>query len=226
MDVQSLLEGVGPWALVVIAVVVFIESGLLFPFLPGDSLLVTAGLVHERLGLAVPVIAVVAFVAAAAGDQVGYLLGDTFGARLFKDDARILKTSRLRETEAFFQKYGGRALVLGRFVPVIRTYVPLAAGSARYPYRRFLPWNLLGAFLWAVGVTVVGSLLGGVPFITDNIDVLLTAIVLLSVAPIVIDQLRKRLRARRSRSGAEPQTPPNVTTASVANPANKPTSTP
>lgn len=198
MDVQSLLEGVGPWALVVIAVFVFIESGLLFPFLPGDSLLVTAGLAHQSLGLSVPVIALVAFVAAAAGDQVGYLLGDRFGSRLFKEDARILKTSRLRETEAFFEKYGGRALVLGRFVPVVRTYVPLAAGSARYPYRRFLPWNLLGAFLWAVGVTVVGSLLSGVPFITDNIDVLLTVIVLVSVLPVIIGQVRKRIHARRA----------------------------
>lgn len=198
MNVQALLEAVGPWALVVIAVFVFIESGLLFPFLPGDSLLVTAGLAHEALGLSVPVIAVVAFVAAAAGDQVGYFLGDRFGARLFKEDARILKTSRLRETEAFFEKYGGRALVLGRFVPVVRTYVPLAAGSARYPYRRFLPWNLLGALLWAVGVTVVGSLLGGVPFITDNIDVLLTVIVLVSVLPVVVSQVRKRVRARRT----------------------------
>ena len=196
MSVQTLLEGAGPWALAVIAVIVFIESGLLFPFLPGDSLLVTAGLTHQALGLAVPVIALVAFVAAAAGDQAGYLLGNRFGAGLFKEDARVLKTSRLRETEAFFEKYGGRALVLGRFVPVVRTYVPLAAGSARYPYRRFLPWNLLGAFLWAVGVTVVGSLLGGVPFIANNLDVLLAVVVLVSVLPIVITQVRKRMRAR------------------------------
>ncbi len=204
MDVQSILEG--PWALVAIAVVVFIESGVLFPFLPGDSLLITAGLAHQQLGLSVPVIAGVAFVAAAAGDQVGYLLGDTFGARLFTDDARVLKTSRLRATEAFFEEYGGRALVLGRFVPVIRTYVPLAAGSARYPYRRFLPWNLLGGFLWAVGVTVMGSLLGGVPFITDNIEILLAVIVLVSVLPIVIEQVRKRRKGRRDRAlTTEPQ---------------------
>ena len=196
MDVQSLLSSAGPWALVVIAVIVFIESGLLFPFLPGDSLLVSAGLAHERLGLTVPVIALVAFLAAAAGDQAGYLLGHRFGSRLFTDDARVLKTSRLRETEAFFERYGGRALVLGRFVPVVRTYVPLAAGSARYPYRRFLPWNLTGALLWAVGVTIVGSLLSGVPFITDNIDVLLAVVVLVSVLPVVIGELRKR-RARR-----------------------------
>jgi membrane-associated protein len=182
---------------------VFIESGVLFPFLPGDSLLITAGLGHEKLGLAVWVIALVAFVAAVAGDQVGYLLGDKIGVRLFKPDAKVLKTSRLERTEAFFEKYGGRALVLGRFVPVVRTYVPFAAGSARYPYRKFLPWNVLGAFLWAVGVTVAGSLLGGVPFITDNIDVLLTVIVLISVLPIVIEHLRHRARRRREGGAAE-----------------------
>src|ERR1700712_1379311 len=198
MNVQSLLEAVGPWALVVIAVFVFIESGLLFPFLPGDSLLVTAGLAHQSLGLSVPVIALVAFLAAAAGDQVGYLLGNRFGSRLFKDDARILKTSRLRETEAFFEKYGGRALVLGRFVPVIRTYVPLAAGSARYPYRKFVPWNVLGAFLWAVGVTVIGSLLGGVPFVANNLEVILALVVAISVLPIVIEYLRKRSARRKA----------------------------
>jgi membrane-associated protein len=207
MDVQSLLEGVGPWALGVIAVFVFIESGLLFPFLPGDSLLVTAGLTHQSLGLSVAVIVLVAFVAAAAGDQVGYLIGDKVGVRMFKDDARILKTSRLHETEAFFEKYGGRALVLGRFVPIIRTYVPLAAGSARYPYRKFLPWNLLGAFLWVVSVTVAGSLLGGVPFITKNIDILLTVVVLVSVLPIVISQVRKRIRARRAAGRSTDGTP-------------------
>lgn len=196
-DPASILTGLGPYALIGLAVIVFIESGVLFPFLPGDSILVTAGLLHERLGLQVWLIALVAFVAAAAGDQVGYLLGDKFGSRLFKDDARVLKTARLRETESFFARYGGRALILGRFVPIVRTFVPLAAGSAHYPYRRFLPWNLTGAFLWAVGVTVLGSLLGGVPFVAENIDVLLSVVVFISVAPILGNFVRARVRARK-----------------------------
>ncbi len=128
-DAQSILTGLGPWALVGIAVMVFIESGVLFPFLPGDSLLITAGLLHTRLGLDIPVICAVAFLAAAAGDQVGYLIGNRFGSRLFKDDAKVLKTSRLRETEAFFVKYGGRALVIGRFVPVVQRTVTKAGGT-------------------------------------------------------------------------------------------------
>lgn len=201
IDVGSFLDGLGPWALVAIAAIVFIESGLLFPFLPGDSLLVSAGLLHEQLGLTVAAIALVCSVAAVAGDQVGYLIGSRWGTRMFKDGARVLKTSRLRETEQFFEKYGGRALFLARFVPVVRTFVPLAAGSARYPYRRFVPWNVAGGFVWAAGVTVLGSLLGGVPFITDNIDVLLSVLVAVSVLPLMISALRRRSRRRSAEAG-------------------------
>jgi membrane-associated protein len=198
LDLNSLLLGAGPWAIGVIALLVFIESGVLFPFLPGDSLLVTAGILHGRLGLAIWLIAGVGFVAAALGDQVGYWLGHRFGRRWFKDDAKVLKTSRLEETERFFAKYGGASLVLGRFVPIVRTYVPLAAGSAGYRYRRFLVWNLTGAFLWAVGVTLAGTALGKVPFIRDNLEVLLVVVVAVSVLPVVIGALRKRAKARRS----------------------------
>ena len=203
LDLNSLLLGAGPWAIGVIALLVFIESGVLFPFLPGDSLLVTAGILHGKLGLSIAVIAGVGFLAAAAGDQVGYFLGHRFGRRLFKDDAKVLKTSRLQETERFFERYGGASLVLGRFVPVVRTYVPLAAGSAGYRYRRFLVWNLTGAFLWAVGVTLLGTALGKVPFIRDNLEVLLLVVVAVSVLPVVIGALRKRAKARRERSGAD-----------------------
>jgi membrane-associated protein len=196
------LESLGPWALVAIAVVIFVESGLLFPFLPGDSLLVSGGLLHERLGLTVPEIAIVGFVAAVAGNLVGYLLGHVFGTRLFKDDARVLTTARLRDTEGFFVRYGGRAVVLARFIPVIRTYVPLAAGAARYPFRRFLVWNAVGALLWAVGVTILGSLLGGVPFIADNLEVILAAVIVLSVLPLVIDHFRKRAKRRKEEQSA------------------------
>lgn len=117
---------------------VFVESGLLFPFLPGDSLLFTGGLLHEALQVPLWLMILVPFIAAVAGDQVGYFLGNRFGRRFFSDDARFLKTSYLNRTEDFFLRYGGRAIVLARFVPIIRTYVPLVAGTARHPYRRFV----------------------------------------------------------------------------------------
>jgi membrane-associated protein len=208
-DPQAFLTGLGAAVLVGLAIMVFIESGLLFPFLPGDSLLFTAGLLAASNVIHVPVwvIIVVAFVAAAAGDQVGYLLGHKFGRRLFKPEARILKTRRLDEAERFFAKYGGAALILGRFVPVIRTYVPLAAGTAEYRYRKFLVWNLSGAALWTVSVTTLGVLLGGIAFVRNNIDVIAIVIVIVSVLPIAVNVVVRLLRNRRNRD--EPTAPPS-----------------
>ena len=137
-DPAQLLEQLGPWALAGTTLMVFVESGLLFPFLPGDSLLFTGGLLHEALQVPLWLMILVPFIAAVAGDQVGYFLGNRYGRRFFSDDARFLKTSYLTRTEDFFLRYGGRAIVLARFVPIIRTYVPLVAGTARHPYRRFV----------------------------------------------------------------------------------------
>lgn len=200
LDPTALLHSFGSWALAGIAVVVFIESGVLFPFLPGDSLLVTAAILAPALGLSPPTIAIVAIIAAIAGDQVGYTLGRRFGRRLFTPDARVLKTSRLEEAERFFDRYGPAALVLGRFVPVVRTYVPLAAGTAGLHYPRFLLWNALGGILWASGLVAAGVFLGGIPLVANHIDVLMIVIVAVSVLPIVINVL---LRRRRTTVGSD-----------------------
>ncbi|QAY70932.1 DedA family protein [Xylanimonas protaetiae] len=199
LDPAGLLHSWGAWALLGVAVVVFIESGVLFPFLPGDSLLVTAAILGPGIGLSPVAVAVVAAVAAVAGDQAGYTIGRRFGRRLFTPDARVLRTSRLEEAERFFARFGPAALVLGRFVPVVRTYVPLAAGVADLRYGRFARWNVLGAVLWAVGLTVVGVLLGGIPFVAGHIDVLAVVVVAVSVAPIAISA---GVGWRRTRSAA------------------------
>ncbi|MBN9160692.1 MAG: DedA family protein, partial [Myxococcales bacterium] len=154
LSAGPLLHALGPWALAGIAVMIFIESGVLFPFLPGDSLILTAVLLHVQLNLSPVAIAGVAFVAAVAGDQAGYWLGHRFGRRFFRDDARVLTTARLREAERFFDRYGALSLVLARFVPIVRTYVPLVAGTARLRYRRFIVWNVAGALLWVLGLTL------------------------------------------------------------------------
>nr|WP_252728460.1 DedA family protein [Curtobacterium sp. WW7] len=175
---------------------IFIESGVLFPFLPGDSLLVTAAITSSALGITPWQVALVASLAAIAGDQVGYWLGKRFGRRLFRDEARLLTTARLGEAEAFFTRWGGLSLILGRFVPVVRTYVPLAAGTAQMHYRRFLLFNVTGAVAWAAGLTAVGVLLGGIPIVAHNIDVLMIVIIVVSVLPIVIGALRRRSHDR------------------------------
>lgn len=198
LDPASLLAGLGPGALGVIALMVFIESGVLFPFLPGDSLLFTAGLLHQQLQLTLPVLIGVVTAAAVAGDQVGYMLGRTFGRRWFKDDARILKTAHLTATEDFFRRHGGAAVVLARFVPMVRTFAPLSAGIARYGYKSFTLWNVAGALVWAASVTLLGTWLGHFEIIARNIDLIAVVMVLVSVLPAAV----KLLKLRRSRDVA------------------------
>ncbi|MEQ4568453.1 VTT domain-containing protein [Paenarthrobacter sp. CAP02] len=201
LDPASLLQGLGPATLAVVALMIFIESGVLFPFLPGDSLLFTAGLLHQQLNLTLPVLITVVTVAAIAGDQVGYLLGRRFGRRWFSDDARVLKTSHLAKAEDFFRRRGGPALILARFVPVVRTFAPLSAGIARYHYKSFALWNITGAILWASSVTLLGSWLGHFEVIAKNIDVIAVVMVLVSVLPWGIEYLKHR-RARASESSS------------------------
>lgn len=197
-DPAALLQGFGPWVLLGIAVIVFIESGVLFPFLPGDSLLIAAAILAPALGIQAWQVVVVAALAAFAGDQTGYLLGSRFGRRLFKPDARVLKTAHLDQAQAFFTRWGGPSLVLGRFVPVVRTYVPLAAGMARMRYRRFVVWNAVGGAAWSAAMVLIGILLGGIPFVVHNIDVIMVVAVAASLVPIAIAILRRRLAARRA----------------------------
>jgi membrane-associated protein len=196
LDPASLLEGLGPAALGIIGLMVFIESGVLFPFLPGDSLLFTAGLLHQQLQLTLPVLIGVVTLAAIAGDQVGYLLGRKFGRRWFKDDARILKTAHLATTEDFFRRHGGAAVVLARFVPMVRTFAPLSAGIARYGYKSFTLWNIVGAVAWSVSVTLLGTWLGHFEIIAKNIDVIAVVMVLISVLPWGVQLLNRRRKNR------------------------------
>lgn len=203
LDPASLLAGLGPAALGVIALMVFIESGVLFPFLPGDSLLFTAGLLHQQLHVTLPVLIGVVTAAAVAGDQVGYMLGRKFGRRWFKDDARILKTAHLTSTEDFFRRHGGAAVVLARFVPMVRTFAPLTAGIARYEYKYFTLWNVIGAVAWSVSVTMLGTWLGHFDIIARNIDVIAVAMVLVSVVPGVVHFLKRRRNIRRADATAD-----------------------
>lgn len=206
LDPASMLEGLGPAALAVIGLMVFIESGVLFPFLPGDSLLFTAGLLHQQLQLTLPVLIGVVTAAAIAGDQVGYMLGRTFGRRWFKDDARILKTAHLTATEDFFRRHGGAAVVLARFVPMVRTFAPLSAGIARYGYRSFTMWNIVGALAWATSVTLLGTWLGHFEIIAKNIDVIAVVMVLVSVLPWGIQLLKRRRQGRRATAAGQDAT--------------------
>lgn len=197
LDAATLLEAFGPWVIAGIALVVFIESGVLFPFLPGDSLLVTAAVLREQLNVSIWALLAVGFVAAFLGDQVGFWLGHKFGRKLFKADARVLKLQYLHAAEDFFAKHGPAALVLGRFVPIVRTYVPVAAGTAQMPYRHFIGWNITGAVLWVLSMNLVGVFLGNIPGIADSIEKIMLLIIFISVAPIIIKALYERHKLKK-----------------------------
>ena len=206
LDAEKLISSFGPYALIGVVIVVFIETGLLFPFLPGDSLLFTAGMLvaQDEINIPLWVLCLALFAAAFLGDQVAYVIGHKAGPRLFsRPDSRFFKQSYVDQTYAYFDKYGGRTIVIARFIPFVRTYAPVAAGVGRMTYRHFVSYNVIGALLWAVGVTCLGYALGNVTFIKENIELLLVAIVGLSVIPIAVELLKAH-RAKRDPRYDEP----------------------
>lgn len=207
LDPTSLLTGAGPWVALVVAAIIFVETGLLFPFLPGDSLIFTAALLSATLRLPLWVLVPVVVVAAVAGDATGYEIGRRWGRSRFRPDARVLRTEYLDRADGFLTRYGGRAIVLARFVPIVRTFVPPIVGMSSMPYRRFLRWNVLGALAWALVASLAGYWFGHIAFVAGHVDLIAVLLVVLSVVPIGIDLLR----ARRSRP--EPAAEPTVTAA-------------
>ncbi|MBF6214104.1 VTT domain-containing protein [Nocardia puris] len=215
LDPVNLLNSFGTWMLIGLLLVVFIESGLLFPLLPGDSLLFTAGLIAASKSTEIApfapigVLLVLIPIAAVLGDQVGYFIGSRGGTALFKsNDARIFKKKYIDESHAFFEKHGPITIVLARFVPIVRTYAPLVAGAAGMKYRIFVTYNVLGGVLWGSGVTYLGYLLGQIEFVRDNIDYIFLLIVAVSVMPIVVEVGKRILARRRGEPAAEAEEVP------------------
>ncbi|MCA1221267.1 DedA family protein [Streptomyces sp. 8L] len=182
-------------------IVIFAESGLLIGFfLPGDSLLFTAGLLVTtgKLGTPLWLLCLLVWFAAALGDQVGFLFGRKVGPSLFnRPDSRLFKQENVEKAHAFFEKHGPKSLVLARFVPIVRTFTPIIAGVSRMEYRSFLIYNVIGGGLWGIGVAVLGAVLGKVAFVHAHIELILVAIVLVSVIPIAIEYLRARRKAAK-----------------------------
>jgi membrane-associated protein len=200
-DPQSILDRFGSYALWAAVIIVFVECGLFVFFLPGDSLLFTVGLlIAHGTGVGAPIwLACVLLTASAiAGNAVGFLLGRRLGTAVFRPDARLLRTEYLDRTHAFFERYGNRAVILARFVPVVRTFITLLAGAARMDMRRYVTYTAIGGVLWATGVTLLGYWLGHIAFVRTHIELMLILLVALSLIPIGIEYLRHR----RQRTGS------------------------
>ena len=187
--------------------IVFAESGLLIGFfLPGDSLLFTAGMFAAgtfedklpNVQFNIWVLCLGVFIAAVAGDQVSYLFGRKAGPALFsRPDSRFFKQEHLEKAQSFFEHHGPRAIVLARFVPIVRTFCPIVAGAGQMEYGTFVRFNVVGGFLWSVGVTLLGYFLGNVPLIADNIELALLMVVAVSLIPIAIEVIKSR-RAKKA----------------------------
>jgi membrane-associated protein len=202
LEPEHLIETFG---LIGIWAIVFAESGLLIGFfLPGDALLFTAGFLAsspsdfpESLHLPLVPLVLGIWFAAIAGDQVGYAFGQRVGPALFKrPDSRFFKQANVEKAQEFFDRYGPRAIVLARFVPVVRTFTPITAGVSRMEYRTFVRWNVIGGTIWAFGVTLLGYFLGQVAVIEENLELAILVVVAISCAPIAIE-LVKAWRERR-----------------------------
>ena len=203
MDPEALIEFFGPVALWGVAFIVFAECGL-FAILPGDSLLFTVGLFVATEFIDYPLwfVCLVLTVAAVLGNVTGYWIGRKIGPPLFRPRTgvmgRIFKQSYVDKTHEFFEKYGNRALILARFVPIVRTFVTLVAGVGKMSFRKFITYTAIGGVLWACGVTILGYYLGRVPVIHDNIEAVLILIVFVSVIPMLVEYVLARRRARKA----------------------------
>ena len=198
MNPEYLLQTYGDAFFLISLVIVFVECGLFFPILPGDSLLFAIGIFIAGGELDIPLVVAIPalFVAAFAGNVVGYEIGRAIGAPLRNHDGRIIKKKYLDQTHDFFEKHGAKALVIGRFVPIVRTYITLVAGIGRMNRRHFFTWSAVGAALWVVSITLAGYFLGGIPLIRDNLEAAILLIVFLSVLPMVYEYLKHRREAK------------------------------
>jgi len=192
----------GLWTYGILFLIIFAETGLVvMPLLPGDSLLFAAGAFSAKpeTGLNVHLMAFLLFVAAFLGDTLNYWIGHKIGPAVFKrDDSIWLRKKHLDKAHAFFEKYGGRAVILARFMPIVRTFVPFVAGAGSMTYSRFLAYNLVGGFVWIYFFTYAGFMFGNQPFVQKNFKLVILAIIIISLVPIVIEVAREWLKARRA----------------------------
>lgn len=206
VHLADILRDYGTWTYVILFVIIFCETGfVLTPFLPGDSLLFAAGALstlnseHGPPPLNVNVLFLLLVAAAILGDSVNYWVGAAIGPRAFKTKLPLLNQKHLERTRQFYEKHGGKTIILARFIPIVRTFAPFVAGVGAMNYRRFLAYNAIGGFLWVAGFLYLGYFFGNVPFVKKNFSLAVLAIILLSVLPMAYE-----IWAARTTRKAEP----------------------
>ncbi|MGQ3014997.1 MAG: DedA family protein [Flavobacteriales bacterium] len=182
------------WTYLILFAIIFVETGLvIWPFLPGDSLLFAAGSFAAAGMLNLAYLLVLLFVAAFLGDTVNYLIGKYFGEKILSLKLRgkpIVKPKYMEKTHAFYEKHGPKTIILARFVPIVRTFAPFVAGIGTMNYRKFISYNLIGGFIWVVGITLLGYFFGTIPIVKENFELVVLGIIGLSVLPIIFEFVR------------------------------------
>ena len=207
MYLDTVLQQYGVWLYFILFVVVFLETGVVVtPFLPGDSLLFAAGALCARGDLAVTWLFLLLFVAAVLGDTVNYSIGHLVGPRAFHGRNRLFKQEHLDRTHQFYERHGGKTIVLARFVPIIRTFAPFVAGIGRMSYGRFVTYNVLGGLLWTALFVFGGYYFGNHPLVKRNFTLVILAIIVISILPLVVEfvqNYRRKARAARTQPPSE-----------------------
>jgi membrane-associated protein len=192
----ALVTQYGPWIYALLFLIIFCETGLVVtPFLPGDSLLFVAGTLWAASGMDVHLLVMVLIVAAILGDSVNYAIGAYFGPKVFHwEQSRLFNRRALDRTHEFYERHGGKTIIIARFVPLIRTFAPFVAGIGRMTYSRFLAFNVIGAVVWVASLVYAGYFLGNIPVVRNNLTVVIFGIIALSLLPIVVEVTKARLR--------------------------------
>lgn len=191
---QELVNNYGNWIYAILFAIVFCETGLVvLPFLPGDSMLFAAGTIAAVGDMNIFVLIGLLIVAAILGDFVNFEIGKHFGQKLFSNpNSKIFKQSYLQKTHDYYEKYGGRTIIIARFVPIVRTFAPFVGGMGNMNYAQFARYNIVGAVLWVVSFTTLGYFFGQLPFVKEHFSWIMIAIIVFSVVPMVIEIIRHR----------------------------------
>lgn len=195
---SEIIARYGAWTIAFLFIIIFLETGVVVtPFLPGDSLLFAAGTFAARGALNVWALLILLSLAAIAGDTVNYWIGHRVGSKAYTGEVRWIKKQHMERTHAFFEKHGGKAIFLARFVPIVRTFAPFVAGVSRMPYGFFIRWNVIGGITWVTLFTLLGFFFGNIPFVQKNFELVIVAIVIISVLPAVIEVVKARKELRQ-----------------------------
>lgn len=196
--VAELVGQYGYWTYAILFVIIFSETGFVVtPFLPGDSLLFAAGTIAATGALNPHVIVILLIIAGIMGDTVNYSIGHYIGPRAFTGKYRFFKKEHLIKTHEFYERYGGKTIVIARFVPIVRSFAPFVAGIGAMTYPRFVFYNIAGAILWVTSITYAGYFFGSIPWVKNNFSVVILAIIIISVIPMIVEWVKHQIRKRR-----------------------------